>query len=680
MSGPKKNIEPEIDLADEEEEATLPELPASEVDLAAAPEGSLAAGRAVIARHAKLAPAAPGVYRMIGAAGEVLYVGKAKNIRKRIVAYARLTGHTSRIARMIAATAALEFVSTATETEALLLEANLIKRLRPRFNVLLRDDKSFPYILITADHPAPQICKHRGARTRPGDYFGPFAAVSAVNRTITALERAFLIRSCSNAVYESRTRPCLLYQIKRCSGPCTGEISHTDYAELVREAKAFLSGRSQAVREELAVEMEAASERLDFERAAVLRDRLSALAAIQSHQGINPRGVEEADVFAVHQEGGYSCIEVFFFRTGQNWGNRAYFPKADRSLAPAEVLGSFLAQFYDDKPCPRLVLLSHEIEDRALLADALGIKSGHKVEVSVPQRGEKKELVDHAAANAREALGRKLADTASQQRLLSALAQAFSLPRVPRRIEVYDNSHIQGTNAVGAMVVAGPEGFRKNQYRKFNIRSEELVPGDDYGMMREVLTRRFKRLLAEAPRGAVAGDGGAGAPPQPERDGASGTEERAESPWPDLLLIDGGEGQLAAARETLAGLGIADVPMVSIAKGPDRNAGRETFHMAGRAAFMLPARDPVLYFVQRLRDEAHRFAIGSHRQRRSRDIREAGLQEIAGIGPTRKRALLRHFGTLKAIERASVSDLAQVPGISVDTARRIYDFFHESGR
>jgi excinuclease ABC subunit C len=683
MSGPKKNIEPDIDLADEEEETTLPELPASEVDLAAAPEGSLAAGRAVIARHAKHAPAAPGVYRMIGAAGEVLYVGKAKNIRKRIVAYARLTGHTSRIARMIAATTALEFVSTATETEALLLEANLIKRLRPRFNVLLRDDKSFPYILLTADHAAPQICKHRGARTRPGDYFGPFAAVSAVNRTITALERAFLIRSCSNAVYESRTRPCLLYQIKRCSGPCTGEISHADYAELVREAKAFLSGKSQAVRKELAADMEAASERLDFERAAVLRDRLAALAAIQSHQGINPRGIEEADVFAVHQEGGYSCIEVFFFRTGQNWGNRAYFPKADRSLTPGEVLGSFLAQFYDDKPSPRLVLLSHEIEDRALLAEALSIKSGRKVDVSVPQRGEKRELVDHAAANAREALGRKLADTASQQRLLAALAETFSLPRAPRRIEVYDNSHIQGTNAVGAMVVAGPEGFRKNQYRKFNIRSEELVPGDDYGMMREVLTRRFKRLLAEAPRGAAAGDTFAAAPgasPQSERDGAGDGEERAQSPWPDLLLIDGGEGQLAAARETLGSLGILDVPLVSIAKGPDRNAGRETFHMAGRAAFMLPARDPVLYFVQRLRDEAHRFAIGSHRQRRSRDIREAGLQEIAGIGPTRKRALLRHFGTLKAIERASVSDLAQVPGISADTARRIYDFFHESGR
>jgi excinuclease ABC subunit C len=686
MSGQKTNIDPEVDLAEEDEEATLPEPQESEFDLAgAAAGGTLAAGRAVIARHVRLAPSSPGVYRMIGAGGEVLYVGKAKNIRKRIAAYARLTGHTSRIARMIAATTGLEFVSTATETEALLLEANLIKRLRPRFNVLLRDDKSFPYILITADHPAPQICKHRGARNKPGDYFGPFAAVSAVNRTITALERAFLIRSCSDAVYESRTRPCLLFQIKRCSGPCTGEISHTDYAELVREAKAFLSGRSQAVRAELAAEMESASERLDFERAAVLRDRLAALAAIQSHQGINPRGVEEADVFAVHQEGGFSCVEVFFFRTGQNWGNRAYFPKADRSLAAGDVLGSFLAQFYDDKPCPRLILLSHEIDDRALLAEALSVKSGRKVEVTVPQRGEKKDLVDHASANAREALGRKLADSASQQRLLAALAGAFGLSQAPRRIEVYDNSHIQGTNAVGAMVVAGPEGFRKNQYRKFNIRSEDLTPGDDYGMMREVLTRRFKRLIAEAPRPvqpATPQDGTSDTHAAPDDAALAGHtgDEPSESPWPDLVLIDGGEGQLTAARETLSALGVTDVPLVAIAKGPDRNAGRETFHMAGRMPFMLPARDPVLYFVQRLRDEAHRFAIGSHRQRRSRDIREAGLQEIAGIGPTRKRALLRHFGTLKAIERASVSDLAEVPGINAETARRIYDFFHESAR
>ena len=692
MNDSKKNIEPELDLPDEEDDQTLPEALEDAGEPEAFAPGSLGAGRAVIARYAKLAPTSPGVYRMIGRAGEVLYVGKAKSLKKRVLAYARPTGHDSRIARMIAATTALEFVTTGSETEALLLEANLIKRLRPRFNVLLRDDKSFPYILITGDHAAPQILKHRGARNRKGDYYGPFAAVNAVNRTITALERAFLIRSCSDAVYESRTRPCLLHQIKRCAAPCTGEISHTDYGELVREAKAFLSGRSGAVKDELAHEMEAASAVLDFERAAILRDRLAALAAVQSHQGINPRGVEEADVFAAHQAGGFNCIEVFFFRTGQNWGNRAYFPRADRSLEAGEVLGAFLAQFYDDKPPPRCVFVSHEIPDRALLSEALTVKSGRKVEVTRPQRGEKKDLVDHAMANAREALGRRLADTASQQRLLAGLAEAFGLARAPRRIEVYDNSHIQGTNAVGAMIVAGPEGFRKNQYRKFNIRSDNLVPGDDYGMMREVLTRRFKRLMAEAPR-AAAGLAEEAAPalvaPGPEvaaivdLDGQADSDEpaeTAETPWPDLVLIDGGEGQLGAARETLAGLGVTDVPLVGIAKGPDRDAGRETFHAPGKASFKLPPRDPVLYFVQRLRDEAHRFAIGSHRARRKRDIREAGLQEIPGIGPTRKRALLRHFGTLKQIERASAADLAQVPGINAETARRIYDFFHEAGR
>jgi excinuclease ABC subunit C len=693
MDDPKQNIEPDVDLPDEEEdESTLPDSSEEAAEAEQFAPGSLGAGRAVIARHAKLAPTSPGVYRMIGAAGEVLYVGKAKSLKKRVIAYARPTGLDSRITRMIAATAAMEFVSTTTETEALLLEANLIKRLRPRFNVLLRDDKSFPYILITGDHVAPQILKHRGGRNRKGDYYGPFAAVNAVNRTITALERAFLVRSCSDAVFESRTRPCLLHQIKRCSAPCTGEISHADYGELVREARAFLSGRSGAVKDELAHEMEQASATLDFERAAVLRDRLAALAAVQSHQGINPRGVEEADVFAVHQDGGFNCIEVFFFRTGQNWGNRAYFPKADRSLEAGEVLGAFLAQFYDDKPPPRCIFVSHEILDRALLAEALSIKSGRKVEVAVPRRGEKRDLVDHALANAREALGRKLADTASQQRLLAGLAQAFGLAKPPRRIEVYDNSHIMGTNAVGAMVVAGPEGFRKNQYRKFNIRSVDLTPGDDYGMMREVLTRRFKRLIAETPRAAGLAEASAAcavdpavaaiAPDAPADEHADQSEQadQADQPWPDLVLIDGGEGQLAAARETLGALGVTDVPLVGIAKGPDRDAGRETFHMPARESFKLPPRDPVLYFVQRLRDEAHRFAIGSHRARRKRDIREAGLQEIPGIGPTRKRALLRHFGTLKQIERASAADLAQVPGINEETARRIYDFFHDTAR
>jgi excinuclease ABC subunit C len=677
----KKNIEPDIDLEDDEpdEESTLPAL--DEAGEAALPAG---AGEDAIARYARHAPASPGVYRMIDARGEVLYVGKAKNIKKRILAYRRPQAHPTRIGRMIAATASIEFVSTATETEALLLEANLIKRLRPRFNVLLRDDKSFPYILISGDHTAPQILKHRGARNRAGDYFGPFASVWAVNRTITALERAFLIRSCSNAVYESRTRPCLLHQIKRCSAPCTGEISHVDYAELVREAKAFLSGRSRAVKEELAAEMEKASADLDFERAAIYRDRLAALSAIQAHQGINPRGVEEADVFALYQEGGFSCVEVFFFRTGQNWGNRAYFPRADRSLAPEEVLGAFIAQFYDDKPSPRCIFVSHDVTDRALIAEALSVKSGRRVEVVVPRRGEKKDLVEHALANAREALGRKLAETSSQQRLLGALAQTFGLPQPPRRIEIYDNSHIQGTNAVGAMIVAGPEGFRKNQYRKFNIRASDLAPGDDYGMMREVLTRRFKRLIAEAPRDGIGAasepvqagvaSGFAEAPAAGLDDPAHETED--ESPWPGLVVIDGGLGQLTAARETFDALGVRDVPIVAIAKGPDRDAGRETFFMAGREPFKLKPRDPVLYFVERLRDEAHRFAVGSHRQRRRRDLREAGLQEIAGIGPTRKRALLRHFGTLKAIERASVADLQQVPGISAETARKVYDFFH----
>ncbi len=673
MNTPKPEIAPEVEPVEEDEEQSLPQPDEEGLKLDRdAEESSLAAGRAAILAHIKLAPPRPGVYRMIDARGDVLYVGKAKNIRKRIAAYARPTGLDTRIERMVATTRRVEFVVTRTETEALLLEANLIKRLRPRFNVTLRDDKSFPYILITSDHWAPQILKHRGARTRPGQYYGPFASVWAVNRTINALQRAFLLRSCSDPFFESRTRPCLLYQIKRCSAPCTKEIDFKDYSVLVGEANAFLSGRSKTVKDELAQEMEKASASLDFERAAVYRDRLAALSAIQSHQGVNPRGVEEADVFAVHQQGGFSCVEVFFFRTGQNWGNRAYFPKADRSLSPEAVLSAFLAQFYDDKPPPRLILISHEIDDRALLAEALRTKTGHKIEILVPQRGEKKDLVEHALANAREALGRKLAETISQQKLLQQLAETFGLPRVPRRIEVYDNSHIQGANAVGAMIVAGVEGFQKSQYRKFNIRSTELAPGDDFAMMREVLTRRFKRLLSEAPRS----QGGELMPHSQDLGSAPEADEPAESPWPDLVLIDGGQGQLTAARDVLAGLGV-EVPLAAIAKGPDRDAGRETFFVPGRDSFKLPPRDPVLYFVERLRDEAHRFAVGSHRVRRNRDMRESGLQEIVGIGPTRKRALLQHFGTLKAIERASVTDLMQVDGISAETARRIYAFFHE---
>jgi len=685
MNIPKPEIEPEIEIVEEDDEQSLPQPDEGEgAKLRFDDEqDSLAAGRSAIVHAAKLAPSRPGVYRMIDTRGDVLYVGKAKNVKKRIQSYTRPTGHDTRIERMIAATRTLEFVVTRTETEALLLEANLIKRLRPRFNVVLRDDKSFPYILITSDHWAPQILKHRGARTRPGHYYGPFASVWAVNRTVNALQRAFLLRSCSDPFFDSRTRPCLLHQIKRCSAPCTKEIEFRDYSVLVREANEFLSGRSKRVKDELAQEMETASGTLDFERAAIYRDRLAALSAIQSHQGVNPRGVEEADVFAVHQQGGFTCVEVFFFRTGQNWGNRAYFPRADRSLPAGEILSAFLAQFYDDKPAPRLILISHDIADHALLAQALSTKSGRKIEVLLPRRGEKKDLVEHALANAREALGRKLAETTSQEKLLRQLAETFGLPKSPRRIEVYDNSHIQGSNAVGAMIVAGPEGFSKGQYRKFNIRSAELTPGDDFGMMREVLERRFKRLLAEAPRTSPAavpgGEAAAASPGRPSPQGGSEqareADEQDEQPWPDLVLIDGGQGQLSAAREVLGGLGV-EVPLVAIAKGPDRDAGRETFFVPGRDSFKLPPRDPVLYFVERLRDEAHRFAVGSHRARRSRNLRESGLQEIAGIGPARKRALLHHFGTLKAIERAAVTDLMQVDGISAETAQRIYGFFH----
>src|SRR3954469_16000213 len=657
------DVDPATSAAEEDDEARLPEAAedAGEDAAGAIAEGPLAVGHAAIENAVRLAPTSPGVYRMLNAGSDVLYVGKAKNVRKRLSSYARVNAPLpARILRMIAATVTVEIISTTTETEALLLEANLIKQLRPRFNVQLRDDKSFPYILITGDHWAPQILKHRGAQSRPGQYFGPFASAGAVNRTITALQRAFLVRSCTDSFFESRTRPCLLYQIRRCSGPCTGEIDFPGYAELVREAKDFLSGRSRVVKQQLAGEMENAAEQLEFETAALYRDRLAALSAIQSQQGINPRTIEEADVFAIYQEGGYSCVEVFFFRTGQNWGNRAYFPRAEKSFTPEEVLASFLAQFYDDKPPPRMVLLSHEIEESALLADALSVKAGNKVDVSMPKRGEKKELVAHALTNAREALGRKLADTATQARLLQGMATTLALPQVPKRIEVYDNSHIQGTNAVGAMIVAGPDGFIKNQYRKFNIKSEGLTPGDDYAMMREVLERRFKRLLKP-----------------PEGDAAKARADDDSFPqWPDLVIIDGGRGQLNAVREIFGGLGLTQVSLMAVAKGPDRDAGRETLFMPDREAIKLEPRDPVLYFIQRLRDEAHRFVIGSHRKLRKKDIREAGLQEIPGIGPSRKRALLHHFGTLKEIERASIADLGKVPGVSAESARKIFEFFH----
>lgn len=625
-------------------------------------------GQDLIAEFVKRLPNVPGVYRMLNEAGDVLYVGKARSLKKRVSNYAQGRLHSNRLTRMVRETAHMEFVTTRTETEALLLEANLIKRLRPRFNVLLRDDKSFPYILVTGDHRAPAIVKHRGARARKGDYFGPFASASAVGRTINSLQRAFLLRTCTDSVFESRTRPCLLFQIKRCAGPCTHEVSDQAYAELVDETRDFLSGKSQKVKEHIARAMAEASEELDFERAAVFRDRLAALSHVQSHQGINPASVDEADVFAIHHEGGISCIQVFFFRTGQNWGNRAYFPKADPQLSGAEVLNAFLAQFYDDKPCPKTILLSETIEEMDLLSAALSERAGHKVAISVPQRGEKKDVVDHVLGNAREAHGRKLAETASQERLLQGLAETFKLPYVPRRIEIYDNSHIMGTNAVGGMVVAGPEGFVKSQYRKFNIKSTDITPGDDFGMMREVMTRRFSRLMKEEGL--------------PDRNALTAAEDRADLPfpaWPDVILIDGGQGQMTAVRAIMDELGITDhVIAIGVAKGADREAGRERFFPPGGGNFTLPPRDPVLYFIQRMRDEAHRFAIGSHRARRKKEMVKNPLDEIGGIGPSRKRALLQHFGTAKAVSRAALSDLMAVEGISEAMAKSIYNYFHEN--
>jgi excinuclease ABC subunit C len=615
---------------------------------------SVKRGVAVIKTHWKNAPNGPGVYRMIAENGDVLYVGKAKNVRKRVASYTRLAGHVNRIARMISATASMVFISVETETDALLLEANLIKQLKPRFNVLMRDDKSFPYILIAQDHDAPQIMKHRGARARKGDYFGPFASAWAVNRALNALQRAFLLRSCVDSFYENRTRPCLLYQIKRCSGPCTGEVSLENYAELVREARDFLTGKSRSVRELLAREMTEAAERLEFERAARLRDRISALSAIQGAQGVNPRTVEEADVFAIAKEAGRFCIEAFFFRAYQNWGNRAYFPRADESLSEGEVLDAFLSQFYGEHPSARLVLLSHGIEDRAVLEDALTAKLKRRVEVLTPQRGEKHELVQHALNNARQTLRRQLAEDASQVKLLRALGDAFGLTTPPRRIEVYDNSHTGGSQAIGAMIVTGPAGFMKAQYRTFNIKDSETTPGDDYAMMREVLTRRFARLAKET-----------------EKD----EDPEAFPSKPDLVLIDGGRGQFETAREVMKSLGVEGVALACIAKGADRNAGRETFFLEGREPFRLAPHDPALYFVQRLRDEAHRFAIGTHRARRKKDFAKNPLDEIAGVGPARKRALLLAFGSAKAVAGAALSDLEKVPGVNKSTAKLVFEHF-----
>ncbi len=611
-------------------------------------------GRLAIRAHLRHLPNGPGVYRMLDTKGEVLYVGKAKSLKKRVASYANGVFPSNRIARMVSETVNLEVVTTHTEVEALLLEANLIKRLKPRYNVLLRDDKSFPFIALSRRSAWVRIEKTRGAQAEPGDYFGPFASAGAVNRTLNTLQRAFLLRSCTDSVFQSRTRPCLLFQIKRCAAPCVGLISQDDYEHLVGQARAFLSGESQDVQRSLSSLMEDASQNLDFERAAVLRDRIRALSQVQAHQDINVTAVDEADVVAIHREGGMTCVQVFFFRAGQNWGNRAYFPRHDRNLETPEVLASFLAQFYDDKPVPRLVLTSVEVEGAELLEEALSLKANRRVHVQVPKRGDKLTLIEHAETNAREALGRRMAESATQERLLEGVAEAFGLDAAPARVEVYDNSHIMGTNAIGAMIVAGPEGMIKNGYRKFNIRSTTLTPGDDFGMMREVLSRRFARLAEEDPT-------------------------RSSGHWPDLVVIDGGQGQLNVARQVMDEAGITDVPLVAIAKGPDRNAGRERFFMTDRPPFSLEQKSPVLYFLQRLRDEAHRFAIGTHRAKRAKDFLRSGLDDVAGIGPARKRALLNHFGSARGVADAGMSDLTRVEGISETVAKRIYDHFHPQG-
>jgi len=626
---------------------------------AKAPETAPMSGIEVIKGVVKTLPNGPGVYRMLDARGNVLYVGKARDLKKRVTNYTKLMGQTQRIARMISMTASMEIVTTHTETEALLLEANLIKQLKPRYNILLRDDKSFPYILIDETHAFPQIRKHRGARNIKGHYFGPFASAKSVNRTLNTMQRAFLLRSCSDSVFESRSRPCLLFQIKRCSAPCTGEISETGYRELVKDASDFLGGKSRKIQDMMVRAMQEAADNQDFEIAANYRDRLRAFTAIQTQQGINPETLDEADVVAAFADGGQTCIQVFFFRAGQNWGNRAFFPRHDRSAEPQDVLAAFLTQFYDDKPAPRMILLSHDFEERALLSEALEIKEGRKVDIRVPSRGEKRALVDHAVTNAREALARRVSESSAQRQLLEKVGEAFGMDTPPRRIEIYDNSHIQGSHPVGGMVVAGLGGFEKGQYRKFNIKGKDIAPGDDYAMMREVLTRRFSRLLKD----------------HTERD--TEDDDSGKFPaWPDIVLIDGGKGQLSIAEEVFADLGVEGVTLVSIAKGPDRDAGRERFFMPGRDPFTLDRTSPVMYFLQRLRDEAHRFAIGSHRARRTKAISANPLDEIGGIGAARKKALLLHFGSAKGVSRAGLADLEAVEGISSAMAQRIYDHFH----
>lgn len=611
-------------------------------------------GHALIHSLLPTLDSSPGVYRMLDSESRVLYVGKARNLKARVSNYARPSGHSGRIARMIRETASMMFLTTRTETEALLLEQNLIKQLKPRYNVLLRDDKSFPNILVTKDHEFPQIVKHRGAKRRKGAYYGPFAGAGAVNRTLNQLQKVFLLRNCSDSMFDSRTRPCLLYQIKRCSAPCTGEISKADYAASVADAERFLQGRSTQVQEKLAAQMAEAAEAMEFERAAALRDRIRALTHVQSSQGVNPRTTPEADVIALHMEGGQACVQVFFIRANQNWGNRDFYPRVGPDVDEAEVLEAFLGQFYDTKDPARLILLSHPIEDTDLMQEALTDKLGRKVEIMVPQRGEKAELIENAARNARESLARKMSESATQAKLLAGLAEAFGLQAPPQRIEVYDNSHIMGTNAVGGMIVAGPEGFLKSQYRKFNIKGEDLTPGDDFGMMKEVLTRRLTRLLKEDP-------------------------DRSNGLWPDLLLIDGGAGQVSAVQQILDQLGLSDLPMVGVAKGVDRDHGKEEFHRPGKPPFALRMNDPVLYFVQRLRDEAHRFAIGTHRAKRAKAVSATPLDDIPGVGATRKRALLTHFGSAKAVSRAGLADLKAVDGISDAMADTIYAHFHDKG-
>ncbi|MDC0658486.1 excinuclease ABC subunit UvrC [Leisingera sp. SS27] len=618
-----------------------------------APDSPVRTGYAVIQDYVKTLDASPGVYRMLDADSRVLYVGKARNLKARVSNYTR-PGNSPRIERMIALTASMMFLTTRTETEALLLEQNLIKQLKPKYNVLLRDDKSFPNILVAKDHAFPQIKKHRGARKQKGSYFGPFASAGAVNRTLNQLQKAFLLRNCSDSMFETRTRPCLQHQIKRCTAPCTGLISEEDYASSVRDAERFLSGRSTKIQEELAEQMMAASEAMEFERAAALRDRIKALTQVQSSQGINPRGVAEADVIGLHMDGGQACVQVFFIRANQNWGNQDFYPRVDADNSPAEIMEAFLGQFYSNKEPPRQLILSDGIENADLMETALSEKAERKVELLVPQRGEKTELVAFAVRNARESLARRMAESATQAKLLRGLADAFGLDGPPQRIEVYDNSHIQGTNAVGGMIVMGPEGFMKNAYRKFNIRGDDLVPGDDFGMMKEVLNRRFSRLLKEDP-------------------------DREKGLWPDLLLIDGGAGQVSAVAEIMEAHGVQDIPMVGVAKGVDRDHGKEEFYRPGESVFALQRNDPVLYFIQRMRDEAHRFAIGTHRAKRAKAVSATPLDEVPGVGASRKRALLAHFGSAKAVSRANLADLKAVDGISEALAERIYDHFHTQG-